>query len=256
MTAGRRIAAAVVVIASTALALPPNARAQGTQADYDRALKLRERFDSRKVTGAPDAPTWIPQTSRFHYRVMTAAGHDFVLVDAKSGERKPAFDQEKIAAALSTLTGEKYTGAALPFNTFRFVDGEKAIDITFGGGAYRCVVADSTCRKTEAQAGGRGRGAGPGRAGGPGATDDDARKSPDGTWEAVIINYNVHVRAPGARETTALSRDGSEGGAYELRMLEWSPDSTKIAAYRVTPGYRRYVHYVESSPEDQLQPKH
>lgn len=36
-----------------------------------------------------------------------------------------------------------------------------------------------------------------------------------------IVNYNVHVRAPGARETTALSRDGSEGGAYELHDVAW-----------------------------------
>ena len=28
-----------------------------------------------------------------------------------------------------------------------------------------------------------------------------------------------------------------------------------MAAYKVRPGYRREVHYVESSPEDQLQPK-
>ena len=26
--------------------------------------------------------------------------------------------------------------------------------------------------------------------------------------------------------------------------------------YKVKPGFRRYVHYIESSPEDQLQPKH
>ena len=36
----------------------------------------------------------------------------------------------------------------------------------------------------------------------------------------------------------------------------WSPDSSRIAAYRVRPGHRRLVHYVESSPEDQLQPRH
>ena len=55
---------------------------------------------------------------------------------------------------------------------------------------------------------------------------------------------------------TRLSRDGSEGNAYELSSIAWSPDSKKIAAYRVKPGYRRQVHYVESSPEDQLQPKY
>ncbi|MEX2272376.1 MAG: DPP IV N-terminal domain-containing protein [Vicinamibacterales bacterium] len=257
MIPSRRLAAVVIVFIALAAA-PSLALAQGTQADYDRALKLRERFDAKKVTGTPDAPVWIGETGRFHYRVITQAGQDFVLVDAKTGERKPAFDHDRIAAALSALTGEKYTGAALPFNNFRFVDGERSIEMTVDGGVYRCAVADSTCRKMEGQTGGRGRGAGPGRGGGagPDGAPNAPRTSPDGKWEALIINYNVHVRAPGSRETIALSRDGSEGGAYELRMIEWSPDSKKLAAYRVTPGFRRYVHYVESSPEDQLQPKH
>jgi hypothetical protein len=33
------------------------------------------------------------------------------------------------------------------------------------------------------------------------------------------------------------------------------PDSTKLALYRVRPGYNRLVTYVQSSPTDQLQPK-
>ena len=64
-------------------------------------------------------------------------------------------------------------------------------------------------------------------------------------------------RAPGTPKlTSVLSLDGSEGNSYELSSIAWSPDSKKIAAYRVKPGYRREVHYVESSPEDQLQPKY
>src|SRR5207344_579998 len=64
------------------------------------------------------------------------------------------------------------------------------------------------------------------------------------------------VRAPGTQKITPLSFDGSEGNAYELTSIVWSPDSKRIAAYRVRPGYKREVHYVESSPEDQLQPKY
>jgi dipeptidyl aminopeptidase/acylaminoacyl peptidase len=55
---------------------------------------------------------------------------------------------------------------------------------------------------------------------------------------------------------TLLSTDGSEGGYYDPDTIQWSPDSKKIAVYKVTPGFRRYVHFIESSPEDQLQPKH
>src|SRR4029079_14482473 len=64
------------------------------------------------------------------------------------------------------------------------------------------------------------------------------------------------VRQVGSRESTVLSTDGSEGNYYDTQSIAWSPDSTKIAAYRVRPGYKREVHYIESSPEDQIQPKH
>jgi dipeptidyl aminopeptidase/acylaminoacyl peptidase len=37
--------------------------------------------------------------------------------------------------------------------------------------------------------------------------------------------------------------------------MAWSPDSKLLAAYRVIPGYPREIHHVESSPDDQLQPK-
>jgi len=53
-----------------------------------------------------------------------------------------------------------------------------------------------------------------------------------------------------------LSTDGSEGDMYTLNSIRWSPDSKKLAAFRRRPGYERLVHYVESSPTDQVQPKH
>src|SRR5690606_26215650 len=82
------------------------------------------------------------------------------------------------------------------------------------------------------------------------------RRSPDGKLEAFVLNYNVAVREVGSDEVRYLSREGSEGEAYELSSIVWSPDSRKIAAYRVKPGYGRVVHYIDSAPEDQLQPKH
>ena len=80
--------------------------------------------------------------------------------------------------------------------------------------------------------------------------------SPDGKWMAFIDNYNVAIRPFGGDKRMALSTDGSEGNYYDGASIAWSPDSTKVAAYRVRPGYRRLVHYVASSPEDQLQPEH
>jgi dipeptidyl aminopeptidase/acylaminoacyl peptidase len=86
--------------------------------------------------------------------------------------------------------------------------------------------------------------------------DPTVRTSPDEKWEALVLNYNVFLRAKGKTESKPLSYDGSEGSYYTVQSISWSPDSKHLVAYRVTPGYQREVHYVESSPTDQLQPKH
>src|SRR5262249_16040355 len=74
--------------------------------------------------------------------------------------------------------------------------------------------------------------------------------------DAIPNNYNGVVRTAGSKALTRLSTDGSEGNYYDAATIAWSPDSKKIAVYKVRPGFKREVHYVESSPEDQLQPKH
>ena len=89
--------------------------------------------------------------------------------------------------------------------------------------------------------------------------NQNPRPSPDGKLEAVVLNYNVFVRSRGnttAGAAVPLSFDGSEGNYYTLASVAWAPDSKRLVAYRVRPGYRRQLHYVESSPSDQVQPKH
>jgi enterochelin esterase-like enzyme len=134
---------------------------------------------------------------------------------------------------------------------------------TVKGGTAAVVVDAATLEKRPATSsdtlsagGGRG-GRGGGGAGALGglAGRDATRPSPDGTLLAYIDNFNVAVRPAGASEGTRISSDGSEGNPYTLQSVAWSPNSRTIAAYRVRPGYRRMVRYVESSPSDQLQPK-
>jgi dipeptidyl aminopeptidase/acylaminoacyl peptidase len=79
--------------------------------------------------------------------------------------------------------------------------------------------------------------------------------SPDGKWEALIVNYNLYVQPKGKHDRFPLSYDGSENNYYARESIAWSPDSKKLAAYRVRPGYHRHIQYIESSPADQLQPK-
>jgi dipeptidyl aminopeptidase/acylaminoacyl peptidase len=246
-------------LAALLLVLPAGALAQGTAEDYQRALALRDTYDGLALN-ISDTPRFIENTNRFWYRRSVQGGHEFVLVDANAATRGPAFDHARLAAGLSTAAGGKYTATDLPFNAITFEDDGRAIEVTFEQATWRCTLADYRCRKNDQARGGRG-GRGGGGLAGPVRPEFDINgaapvKSPDGKMEALIRNYNVAVRAVGSRDVTMLTTEGSEGGYYDPQNLTWSPDSAKLATFKITPGYRRYVHYVQSSPEDQLQPKH
>ncbi|HYN07973.1 MAG TPA: DPP IV N-terminal domain-containing protein [Vicinamibacterales bacterium] len=273
------------------LASRTTAQGQDVKAAYDRAESLGRRVGGLALN-VPENPTWIENSTKVWYRKSVKGGNEFVLVDAAAKTKAPAFDHAKLAAAISAATNQKYTAVELPFTTFTFVDTDRAIEFTLtpagagragggggggggrqGGGApgatqprYRCSITDYTCARAAAAAqgegqgrqGGQGRGGGGGgRAGGPGGPDTQPRVSPDKKLEALIQNYNIYVRPAGqTRDGFLLSTDGSEGNAYTLNSIRWAPDSNKIAAFRRRPGYERLVHYVESSPTDQLQPRH
>jgi dipeptidyl aminopeptidase/acylaminoacyl peptidase len=265
----------VVLLAPAALA------AQGTAADYARAEGLRARYEGLLVDAA-DAPTWLGErSSRFVYRKSVAGGSAFVLVDAATQEKRPAFDHDRLAAAFvaarnavtprPAAPARPATGLTLPFTRFTFVDGDRAIEFSAGGrpgetvtdsSVWRCTITDYTCARAARDGGGpppvRGgmRGVGGGLFGERRTPPATPRVSPDGQWEAFVRNHNVFVRAVGSTNATPLGVDGTEGEAYDPQSIVWSPDSKRLAAWRVRPGYQRQVHYVQSSPEDQIQPRH
>jgi hypothetical protein len=206
LTPGRLIGAALLAgIAST-----PPAAAQGTAADYARAIALQDRYENAAIDVA-GPPTAIPGTHRFWYRTSIRGGHQFVAVDADTLQKTPAFDHEKVAASLSAATGRTVTGLKLFFTTLVFADDGRSFTASIDGTPYRCSVADSTCRKAEA-----GPRVGAGLTVGRRAREDRLRVSPDGRWEALVDNFNVAIRPVGGRPLTHLSTDGSEGNYYEL----------------------------------------
>jgi dipeptidyl aminopeptidase/acylaminoacyl peptidase len=278
-----------LLISLSLLLLPPViAFAQGTQADYERVRSVRDKFRGLAVN-LPESANWIDNSSRFWYRKSVKGRNQFVLVDAETLAKKPAFDHERLATSLSLAAGGKFTAITLPFNTFTFSDNESVIEFVAEDSVWKCDLAEYKCTKLRAaqadpfgQQGGRppddkeepeefandvfdgmvvnsfqfqgrrqGQLQGQGQPAGP-----ELKASPDGKWEAIIRNFNLFIRAKGKTEEAPLSFDGSEGNYYTLGSIAWSPDSKRLVAYRVRPGYRRQVHYIESSPSDQIQPKY
>jgi hypothetical protein len=249
-------------------------QAQVSQSDYERAASLRTRFQGLAVD-IVDRPTWIGKTNHFWYRKSVKGGNEFILVDAETLTKKPAFDHEKLAASLSSAAGKKYSAVTLPFMTMTFVNNEQGIEFIADASRWRCGLSDYTCEKLGPAPGGppfrqqqdnpdeeppaeygndivdgmvdfsiqgqqraQAQGQPQPPAGRPQDQENRPKTSPDGQWEAFIQNFNVFLRAKGKTEAFPLSFDGSEGNYYTLSSISWAPDSKHLAAYCVRPGYK------------------
>jgi dipeptidyl aminopeptidase/acylaminoacyl peptidase len=78
--------------------------------------------------------------------------------------------------------------------------------------------------------------------------------SPDGKWRALILNHNLVVEPVASGASITLSTNGSANDSF-TRPIHWSPDSKKLVAFRVKKVASRQINIVESSPQDQIQPK-
>ncbi|TDH26590.1 S9 family peptidase [Segetibacter sp. 3557_3] len=247
----RQMAASVACVAAICLTCPLPNMAQGTQADYARADYIKEQVKD-KILYAPDRFQWMEKEPRFWYLTQTPRGKEYMLVDAVKHSRQPAFDQAKLAAALTTATSKKVDPYALPFLNITYTDGGNAIEFTSGDIVWRYEPA--TAKLTEKSKVPVSQVAA--RYWGDGQDDMSSRpiKSPDGKWSAYIKNYNVYVQSADKKEEYPLSFDGSEG-EYYAAYIAWSPDSKKLAVNRVRPNKPHLVYLIESSPADQFQPK-
>src|SRR5262245_27547923 len=96
-----------VVLVLGSSVVPICAAAQGTIDDYRRAAAVNQKLAGLTVNVA-QLPTWTSPT-RFWYRKSVKGGNEFVVVDAATGQKSPAFDHTRLASALSSATGSTYT---------------------------------------------------------------------------------------------------------------------------------------------------
>jgi len=152
-----------------------------TAEDYARAEKMLGYNTAPLVDRAGVRPTFLPD-GRFWYRVLTATGSEYVLINPATGERKTGTDMASLGLS----------GGAPPMQGFRGM--------------------------------------------GMGAT------SPDGKKEAFIKDWNLWVRDVETKKETQLTTDGVKDFGYatdnagwthsDRAILEWSPDSKKIATFQ------------------------
>ena len=230
----------VCCLAATLLAIASaSAQQKFTAADYARAEQLMGYNTTPLVLRSGVRPNWLPD-ERFWYRVTTAEGAEFVLVDPAKGTRAPAFDHARLAAALSTATGRAYTAGNLPFQEIEFSSDGQSVSVQ-AGGRWKCDVKGATCTAEEGATPAAGRGGRGGRGGAGGATAAEVL-SPDKKHAAFIRDSNLWVRDAATNQEKALTTDGikdfgyatdNAGWAASLRpIVLWSPDSKRIATFQ------------------------
>ncbi len=239
MLLSRRYLFAVLLVLS---GLP--AVAQGSKADYDRSAELSKRFQS-KVTKTGLQPFWNETGASFWYR-MEEGDHGFrwYAVDAKTGEYQLAFDHERLAELLYETARKEADPSGLRLKGLR-IPNKQTIEFEFAAKAWTYHLDTETLAMrawdTPEQHG--------------------WRPPPNVHWKASIREHNIvldPVDADGQRidgkPARRLTNDGTPDDRYRLDF-RWSPDGKKLAVMKRRSGDDRRVTIIDSSPDDQLQPK-
>ena len=207
---------------------------QLTDKDYQHAESFLSFNTSAYIDNGDVRLNWLPNGS-FWYRNMTAGGSEFILVDPAKKSKQQAFDQQRLAAALSSAAGKTYQAAMLPFRSFEFTDDGKAIIFKANGKQWKAglsdytVIADSSKMSAAAAPFSRRGGS-------------EEVVSPNGKLAAYIKNYNLWVRNLATKQETQLTFNGVKDFGYATdnagwkhsndAILKWSPDSKKIATFQ------------------------
>lgn len=231
------------------LLVPAILHAQGLASRYARAESMLGRNARKLVYGADVAPTFMDD-GRFWYRNRVRGGFEFIVVDPVRVTRQPAFDHARLAAALSVASDTSYLATALPFERIRITDHGTRVHVTTAGSReWTCDLTAYTCARGGASA----------------ALDASQVASPDARWVAFVRDENLWVRERSSGTERQLSRDGVAHHAYGVvpedrdevthrrgsikraPVLRWSPDSRRIATWRLDERNVKEVHHLETA---------
>jgi dipeptidyl-peptidase-4 len=222
--------------------------------DYARAERFVGWNASRRVFNDRVEPHWLPGGERFWYANRARDGRTFKLVDPERQSATPAFDRDRLAAALSVASGKHVAPNLLPFAEIEWEGADRIrFRLNAGKECWTCDLATYSCARAEER---------------PGAREGEVA-SPDGRWAAFVRGGNIFVRGiPGDQEiqlthdaepdyeyghppdsTTTAVTDRLSGKPLPV-LVVWSPDSRRLATHRLDQRKVRHLHLVQAAPPD------
>jgi dipeptidyl aminopeptidase/acylaminoacyl peptidase len=202
-----------------------------TAADYQHAESFMGYNTAQLVDHANVRPNWINGSDRFWYKDLTSGGSQYILVDPVKKTKTPAFDHDKLAAALGAATGGQYSALRLPFSTITYApDGQILFDAANKKWKYNAITNNLAANDTKPSPGSNAK------------YLPNETLSPDGKKAVFIRNYNLWLRDTQTNKETQLTTDGLKDFGYatdnagwkrsDHAIVTWSSDSKKIATYQ------------------------
>lgn len=240
----------LVATATLADVREPYQPAEVQAADYDRAVALLSRNIQGTIKNASVTPHWIQGRNEFWYVRDFAGGFETVIVDAETGTKRPAFDHQRLTAALNGIGDGEFEPSTLNIVSLRFDDDRQMAEVRSGSGVIECDLAEYTC---EAQPVWR--------------SDPFQITAPDGKNAAFRRDHNVWMRTLAVGTERRLTDDGEEhyswgampGWGPILGLMRqgldgplvgaaWSPDGAFLVVPKVDERQVRDYPYFESIP--------
>jgi dipeptidyl aminopeptidase/acylaminoacyl peptidase len=193
----------------------------------------------------PENVRWSDSGRLMAYSSRESSGQAWKLADCSTGQVRPAFDHEKVAAVLSELTKNKVTAKKWPFSRVIALD-DGRVRLESDTAAW---VVEADQRLTPSQ---------PGKKSDPATTEKTSKgpgetkrtssskvraESPTGEHKVELRGGNVIlVDLKKANIETQLTQDGIEGKDGWVGPINWSPDGRHFALWRErTVPVRQYL---------------
>ncbi|TVR50814.1 MAG: S9 family peptidase [Gemmatimonadales bacterium] len=216
----------LLVVPSALLAqVDPIPGGQLTAADYQRAEAFLSGNLETRLFRAQVSPVFH-EGDRFWYRVRVPGGFEFVAVDPERGVREPAFDHSRLSAALSRAANGSFEAWQLPLTSLHRFNPGVEVEVEVEGTRFRCDLGGYECDEV-----------------GEPVRPPAGVTSPDGRYTAFRRDHDLWVFDSEEGEEIRLTTDGEERYGYasdsqgwrrtEMPILLWSPDSRRIATYRL-----------------------
>jgi len=215
---------------------------------YARAEAVLPQHINELIFGLSVRPQWIGDGAEFWFERNTPQGRDYVRVNPISNQTTPLFDHDALVSQLAAASGKPLARKDLRLTGLKLDAKTGSLEFSHDGRKWRFDPTQGTVSPT--------------------AATNRSSTSPDGRWMAEVRDGDIYIVSVADGSARRLTQDGANSPyatpLINLKdmaaqgtsrpetspMVIWSPDSRKIATYRIDRSSARHLSLVQSSPKD------